>query len=142
MLTHSKQKGNIGEAKCLAALVSLGNPVLLPFGDNERYDLVVESKTGELLKAQIKYSSQISPNGSLDFALVSSKNHTTNKIKDSYEEEIDIFLLYHSVVDQIFVLNKEQFKGKKSINFRLTEAKNGQTKGINFAQDFLLKERI
>lgn len=45
----NKQKGNIGEAKCLAKMVELGIPVCLPFGDNERYDMVIEHE-GKLKK--------------------------------------------------------------------------------------------
>ena len=49
MPSLSKQKGNIGEAKCLAKMVELGVPVCLPFGDNERYDMVIE-RNGKLEK--------------------------------------------------------------------------------------------
>ena len=44
MSALNKQKGNIGEAKCLAKMIELGIPVAIPFGDNERYDLIIEDK--------------------------------------------------------------------------------------------------
>ena len=42
MPSLNKQKGNIGEAKVLAKFIELGYAVYLPFGDNEKADLVVE----------------------------------------------------------------------------------------------------
>ena len=39
---NSKRIGNIGEAKVLAKFVEMGMPVYIPFGDNEKADLVAE----------------------------------------------------------------------------------------------------
>lgn len=50
---NSKQIGNIGEAKVLSKFIELGFPVYIPFGDNEKADLVVEFN-GKLNKIQIK----------------------------------------------------------------------------------------
>ena len=38
----TKQIGNIGEARVLSEFVRLGIPVYLPFGDNEKADLIAE----------------------------------------------------------------------------------------------------
>lgn len=128
MIKNSKSKGNIGEAKVLARLVELGCGVLLPFGDNERYDLVVENPQGHLLKVQVKYSSQLEADGCLEFQLYSSKNHTTNKVKGSYVGEIDVFILYHSYTDEVYLLTAEQFHDKKSLFLRIKPTKNKQSK--------------
>ena len=42
MPAENKRKGYVGEAKCLAKMVELGVPVSNPFGDNERYDMIIE----------------------------------------------------------------------------------------------------
>lgn len=52
---NSKRIGNIGEAAALMKFVEIGIPVYLPFGDNEKADLIVELK-GQLLKIQVKSS--------------------------------------------------------------------------------------
>lgn len=52
---NSKNVGNIGEAKTLAKFVELGIPVYIPFGDNEKADLVAEFN-GKLNKIQCKTS--------------------------------------------------------------------------------------
>lgn len=48
------RKGELTEAAVLAELKRHGIPVLTPFGDNQRYDMVVETPAGELLTLQIK----------------------------------------------------------------------------------------
>jgi hypothetical protein len=50
---NTKQLGDETEAHVLTALIGAGYTVSVPFGDNERYDLVLD--TGErFLKAQCK----------------------------------------------------------------------------------------
>ncbi len=51
----TKQLGNIGEAKTLAKFVELMIPVYVPFGDNEKSDLIAEFN-GRLNRIQVKTS--------------------------------------------------------------------------------------
>lgn len=53
----TKQLGNIGEAKALAKFVELQIPVYIPFGDNEKSDLIADFN-GKLNKVQIKTSEE------------------------------------------------------------------------------------
>ena len=142
MNNNSKRKGNIGEAAVIAELCKLGNPVSIPFGDNERYDLIVESKTGELLKAQTKYSSEISENGSLIFTVASSTNHTTNKHYTTYSNDVDIFFFYHTLTEKVYAIPINFIKNKRAISLRISKPNNNQKKGIHFANDYLLTEKI
>ena len=132
----NKQKGNIGEAKCLSKMVELNIPVCLPFGDNERYDMIIEHE-GKLKKIQVKYSSTQESEGSIVFKTASSTNHTTNKHYTTYEKDIDAFLLYNALTDEVYYLPIEIVGSKKSITLRMTPAKNGQTKNVLFTSDFL-----
>lgn len=120
----NKQKGNIGEAKCLAKMVELGVPVCLPFGDNERYDMIIE-RNGNLEKIQIKYSSQQENKGSIIFKTSSSTNHTTNKHYSTYENDIDAFLLYNALTDEVYYLPMEVVGSKKTLTMRMQPSKNG-----------------
>ena len=52
---NSKRLGNIGEAKAIAAFVENQIPVYIPFGDNEKADLIAEFN-GKLNKIQLKSS--------------------------------------------------------------------------------------
>ena len=136
MPAQNKQKGNIGEAKCLAKMVELGVPVCLPFGDNERYDMVIEHD-GKLEKIQIKYSSQQESEGSILFKTASSTNNTTNKHLSSYENDIDAFLFYNSINDEVYYMPIDIIQNRKTITMRMQPAKNGQTKNCLFTADYL-----
>ena len=87
----TKQIGNIGEAKVLSEFVRLGVPVYLPFGDNEKADLIADFN-GKLNRIQVKTSQKIIDGDKVRFSLVSSTVHRQNGVKHIYtEDEIDYF---------------------------------------------------
>ena len=139
MPSLSKQKGNIGEAKCLAKMVELRVPVSLPFGDNERYDMIIEHNN-KLEKIQVKYSSEKTENNSIVFHTSSSTNHTTNKHYSNYVNDIDDFLMYNGLNEDIYYFPIEVIGNKKTITTRMGPPKNNQTKGCLFSQDYLVEK--
>lgn len=135
---NSKKIGNIGEAKVLCKFVELGIPVYLPFGDNEKADLIAEFD-GKLQRIQIK-TSEKAEDGIMSFDLVSSTTHRSNGVKHKYtSEEIDYFALYNVERDKIFLLKVDN-EPRTSIKIRYEKSKNNQTKGINFEEDFLIEK--
>ena len=52
-MANTKAIGEISEAMILAEFLKAGIPVLMPFGDNQRYDMVVEAG-GQFLNVQCK----------------------------------------------------------------------------------------
>ena len=52
-MANTKDVGERSEAQVLAALLKLGKVVLMPYGDNQRYDFVVEDG-GEFIRVQCK----------------------------------------------------------------------------------------
>lgn len=137
---NNKSKGNIGEAKCLAKLVELGIPVSLPFGDNERYDMVIEHN-GKLEKIQVKYSSSITENGSYQFRACNSTYHTNDKSNHDYVGQIDAFLYYNAIKDEVYYVPIEILKCHT--NFYLRDKnnppKNNQKKNVYYTEDFLIE---
>ena len=132
----NKQKGDIGEAKCLAKMVELGVPVSLPFGDNQRYDMVIEWN-GRLERVQVKYSSSTENEGSIIFKISSSTNHTTNKHCDTYVGDVEGFLLYNAIDDEVYYLPIETVGSKKTITIRTKPTKSGQIKNCLFSSSVL-----
>src|SRR5262249_30713483 len=55
-MPNTKSIGEVSEAIILAEFLKAGFPVLLPFGDNQRYDMVVEVG-GRFLRVQCKTAS-------------------------------------------------------------------------------------
>lgn len=134
---NSKKIGNIGEAKVLCKFVELGIPVYLPFGDNEKADLIAYFN-GKLNRIQIK-TSQKAENGKMVFDLTSSTEHRKNGVRHIYtEEEIDYFACYNISRDKIFLISIKD-ASNTSVTIRYEEPKNNQTLKIKFEQDYLLE---
>jgi hypothetical protein len=61
-VVHTKVAGDTTEAVVMAEFVKAGFPVLIPFGENHRYDLVIEAG-GRFLRVQCKTASPCGRNG-------------------------------------------------------------------------------
>ena len=74
----TKQLGNIGEAKALAKFVELQIPVYIPFGDNEKSDLIADFN-GKLNKIQVKTSEEWIDSEKFVISLVSLVSSTMHR---------------------------------------------------------------
>ena len=133
---NSKKIGNIGEAKVLSKFVELGIPVYLPFGDNEKADLIAEFN-GKLNRIQVKTSIK-AEDGKMIFDLTSSTIHRKNGNKHIYtEKEIEYFACYNIERDKIFLININDAPNT-TITIRYEKPKNNQIQGIKFEEDYLI----
>ena len=129
--------GNIGEAKVLAKFVEMGIPIYIPFGDDEKADLVAEFN-GKLNKIQVKTSIK-SKNGCSIFDLTSSTAHRTNGGRRKYSNsEIDYFALYSLDRDKIYLM-KAPDNPMTAITIRFEDTKSGKKIGVNYESDFLIE---
>lgn len=134
---NSKRIGNIGEAKVLAKFVEMGIPIYIPFGDDEKADLVAEFN-GKLNKIQVKTSIK-SKNGCSIFDLTSSTAHRTNGGRRKYSNsEIDYFALYSLDRDKIYLM-KAPDDPMTAITIRFEDTKSGKKIGVNYESDFLIE---
>ena len=137
---NSKNIGSIGEAKALCKFVELGIPVYIPFGDNEKSDLIAEFN-GKLNRIQVKTCVK-AKNGMMKFDLTSSTSHRGNGEKHVYtKEEIDYFICYNVARDKLFLIPVEE-ANDKGIIIRYEKPKNNQVKGIRFEEDYLLETSL
>ncbi len=138
---NSKVKGNIGELRIAHEFVKWGCTVSFPFGDNARYDLVVEINV-ELKKIQIKYTENSTENNSYRCKCASSTYHTNNKGCQTYVNDVDFIALYIDDIDTCCLIPIEEVGSKRSIYFRNSIPKNNQTKGIKFVWDYTFDKII
>ena len=113
---NSKDKGNIGEAVFMAEMIKQGCIVSKPFGDNARYDFIVDVG-GKLLKFQVKYCNSINENQGIVCPCASSTNHTTNKHYSTYENDVDYMAFYIAPYDKLAIVSLKEIGNKKSIVF-------------------------
>lgn len=131
---NPKAIGEVSEAAVLARLVLLGYPVLLPFGNNQRYDLVFEDKAdGRLVRAQVK-------TGRYDGAVVrfpvASRNGFTG-VRNSYHGAIDVFLVYVHALSEVYMVPVELTR-RSECYLRVEPTKGGPTSTLRWAKDFVL----
>ena len=134
----TKKIGNIGESKAIAKFVEYGIPVYIPFGDNERCDLLAEFG-GKINKVQIKSSTTFNGNCTT-FCILSSSYHRNRQKRKYTEEEVDYFVLYDVVTDKMFLLDFSETGGHGEVRIRYTKTKNGNIKNIKYYNEYLIDD--
>lgn len=134
MPQNSKAKGQLSEARALYEFQKRGIPVCIPWGDNERYDLIAEFN-GKFNRIQVKTCNE-EAYGSIKCYCRSSTNHTTNKKLTTYENEVDYFVFVNQVHDLIAIVPIEFIGTKQMIQLRLVPPANNQVKNIHYFSDF------
>ena len=132
---HKKTKGSIAELAVAARLVADGWHVLVPYGENTRYDLVAE-KNGRFVRIQVKY---VTPkNGKLSVNCRSSNNWS---VLPYTTQEIDVLAAYNPVTGSVYYVPAANMR-RSSLSLRLDPTRNKQKAFVRFASDFLeLRER-
>lgn len=128
---NSKAVGEVSEAVILAHLVKQGYTVLTPFGNNRRYDLVIDHgdhfervqvKTGRLRNGCVMFNT-------------SSINGFTKK-RTSYSGQADTFMVYCPENERIYKVPVEVAKeGQQSL--RVDTAKVNMST-IKWAKDYVV----
>lgn len=131
---NSKAIGNIGEAKALLEFLKFNIPVSIPWGDNQRYDMIAEFN-GKLNKIQIKVCN-CEENGSIICTCRSSYNHTTNKRLRKYENDVDYFVFYNQPRDIIALVPINEIGNKATIHLRVVPSRNNQKANTKSFYDF------
>ena len=131
MNNSPKAIGEQSEGMILAALLRAGEVVLQPFGDNQRYDLVVD-RNGTFVRIQCKTGRV--KDGAVIFHTCSMHYHR-GKGKQSYHHQADLFGVYVPELDRSFLVPVEDVPSRMG-TLRLEPPKNGQVKGIRMAAKY------
>lgn len=136
---NTKKIGNMGEALALSKFISLGLPVYLPFGDNEKADLVVEFN-GKLNKVQVKSTNEVK-DGCYKIDLRNCKNHTccVNPRQTYSPDEIDYFVTCCIPRNTVCIFKVDDLLGKNTIKLRFSDTLNSQAANVNLEKDYLVE---
>jgi hypothetical protein len=129
---HPVDVGERSEAVILAELVKRGHRLLVPYGTNHRYDLVI-NVGGRFLRAQCKTGRL--RDGVIRFATASTRANTLRAYTKPYDaDQIDLFLVYCPETDRVYALDVgEATSGYCAL--RVDPTANGQSKRIRWAAD-------
>ena len=130
------EKGNLSEARILAAFVAAGYLVSVPFGSGHKYDFVVDDST-RLFRVQCKTGRV--KNGSLLFNAYSQSGN--GAVKMSYRGLADLFAVLKPEDDKVYLIPVDEV-GVTDVSLRLAPTLNKQTQGIRWAEIYLLKPLV
>ena len=134
LTNHPVDIGLRTEAAILSELTRRGYAVLVPWGVNQRYDLVLDLG-GEFLRAQCK-TGRLS-DGAVGFYTRSIRTNTKHILKRGYRGEADLFLVYCPENSQIYAVPVDEAPGDRML-LRVAPPLNGQARRIRWAQDYEL----
>ena len=129
---NTKSVGEKTEGIVLGHLLRLGMSVSLPFGNNQRYDLIVDDG-GRLLKVQCK-TGQFK-NGCVTFWACSTNGFTGEK--KGYKGQIDLFFVYCPELDKIYRVPVADI-GETQVALRVDPPRIAQKRRIRWAKDYVV----
>lgn len=141
-MDYTKFKGNLTELKCLIGFMSMGFDCSIPYGDNSRYDMIVDVGD-ELLRVQCKSASNPIKDGKRDLSAfqISTVTQTVNTkeiVRRRYTDaQIDYFATCYE--DKVYIIPVEECSTAKTL--RLTPPTSGSS-AYNKAEDYLLENRL
>ena len=130
---NSKAGGERREGVILGRLLELGRTVLLPFGNNQRYDLVVDSGRGAFIRGQCKTGRY--RNGVVTFASCSTNGFTGKS--QTYKDQADVFWIYCPELRKVYEVPVEAV-GVKRGYLRVDAPRSRQKCMIRWARDYEL----
>jgi hypothetical protein len=130
---NPKKTGEMSESQVLAVFLKAGLTVLTPFGDSQRYDLVVEEK-GKFIRVQCKTAAMRKDGKSFSFPC-SSSNWNTSK-RSTYKGQADVFAVFLRETDQVFIFSVKNAPTKECL-VRIEPGKRQQK--TRWAKDHLFK---
>ena len=131
---HPVDVGHRSEAAILAELVKRGYRILLPFGVNQRYDLVLDCD-GRLLKVQVKTGRL--RDGVIRFSAVSTQSNTNGTRRRHYTGEVDLFIVYCPDNKRVYVIPAREVP-RSGMYLRVDPPRNKQTKCVRWARQYEL----
>ncbi|MGA9996820.1 MAG: group I intron-associated PD-(D/E)XK endonuclease [Pyrinomonadaceae bacterium] len=129
---QTREKGNLTEAKILAALVAAGYLVSIPFGEGHKYDFVIDDSVS-IRRVQCKTGRV--KNGVLLFNSYSQSGNGATK--QGYHGLADLFAVLNPENGEVYLVPVERF-GTAGVTLRLIPTLSGQIQKVNWAVDYLL----
>lgn len=134
---NTKHYGALIELQVMTYLFELGYQVSIPYGDNARYDFILDVNNS-LYKIQVKSAHQENE-GVYKISCSRMRINRGENIRKHYSnEEVDFFATM--IKGKCYLIPQSEVSDSKRLRF--ISPKNGQTKGITFAKDYEAEAQI
>jgi hypothetical protein len=132
---HPVDVGFRTEAAILSKLGRRGYSVLVPWGVNQRYDLVLELE-GKFVRAQCKTGRL--RDGTIEFNTISVQCNMNRALSRDYRGDVDVFLVHcPDRPGDVYCMPVDE-TGLSKTRLRLEPTLNGQFQRIRWADDYKL----
>jgi hypothetical protein len=131
---HPVEIGARTEAFILAELVKRGYRVLLPFGPNQRYDLVLDV-AGSFIRVQCKTARL--RDGCVVFAAQSTRSNRRKTVRRDYKGDVEMLMVYCRDTGKIYAIPIDEATLSQG-TLRVDPTANGQSKRVRWARDYEL----
>jgi hypothetical protein len=137
-MEHPKAKGDRSVLAIMFALSEAGYDLLVPFGENTRYDLVIDDGT-RLSRVQCKTGRL--RGGAVTFNMCSTYAHHPNPrvIRRAYQGEVDYFGVFCVENRGTYLIPIAELPLRREGRLRVDPPRNNQRRRIRFASDFEIR---
>ncbi|WP_123624333.1 group I intron-associated PD-(D/E)XK endonuclease [Halorubrum sp. CSM-61] len=133
---ESHRRGDLTEQIVITELKKRDISVSTPVGDNERYDLVLETPDGGLLRAQVKTGRL--KEGVVRFKGVSQHTNSSGHVYKQYGDDVDCFLVHCDETGETYLVDSGEVG--TSMHLRV-DPPTQKTNQINWAGDYRLDQQ-
>jgi hypothetical protein len=131
---HAVDVGYRTEAVIIAELVKRGYRLLIPYGVNQRYDLVIDLD-GDFVRDQCKTGRL--RKGAVIFRPRSVRTKPRGSVERDYSGQADLFLVYCPETDDTYAVPVEEAP-KCHMHLRVDPILNGQSRSVHWTRDYEL----
>jgi hypothetical protein len=132
---HPVDVGTRTEGAIIGELVRRGYQVVVPFGQNQRYDLVLDLGSS-FLRVQCKTGRL--RNGCIEFKAHSVRVNTRRTFIRDYNGEVELFMVHCPETGGIYAIPVDEARTHGTL--RIDPTANGQSKRVRWARDYELPE--
>ncbi len=134
-MNHPKDVGDRTTLAVMLALRELGYEISVPFGENTRYDLVIDDGV-RLSRVQCKRGRL--RGGAVRWAACSSYAHHDNprERRRDYLGQVDFFGIYCPGTESVYLVPIEDAQVRREGALRVNPPRNGQRRFIRQAQKY------
>jgi len=135
-MENTKKIGNLTELQCATRLYELGASISIPFGNSEKYDLLMDYND-KIYKIQCKHATEYDDGAYIKFKATWLGHNNTGYSRHQYQaNEVDYFATFYN--GECYLIPQNECSNEKSL--RIKPTKNNQKKGVSFLEDYKAEE--
>ena len=140
LFNESQIKGLTTELLCMQKFIEYGFIVSVPYGNNSRYDLLIDGGNNHYFRIQCK-TAHLNDNGSYTVN-VSNGVYTATKHTTKHYDENQIDFIATIIENYLVIIPVQMISTSKSKIFRVEIPKYGSKSTCNLIKDFTIEKYI